>query len=838
MEGRRRSQRGVVLLLVMLLVFSMFPAVQAQAGEVLFEDASFSIGDYASFEGENLSFFVELHEQSGGASNVTLYLVIANLEGAILSNTSQNLSEFQALEERNISGTFVGLPFGFSTVSIALEGDVGSNSTTHSSVLSRTVQRLRPLSISLGGASSVLGNPVDAASQPTGNLSLFDGDHLEVAFPIINDGDVNWTGTVELHLTNQGVSETVVLENVSVGASTSQVVHLAPAMVLAEGILNWRINLTNISTSETGTHALNGSWEVGPPPLPLLEGLIETNADEVQAGGDLTVSVSVWNNGSASFTGSILCLADNSEVFNGSSVLLQPSTNLTWTFTLSAKPMTLQCGPSGDRVSDASATPLQLIVDMPSAVFQSAGATTPSYSGGPWHKGDRVEANLLLRNIGDLDGRVRLVLSTGTSTGQGEWVELNQGAAGEISAVLQFLEEGEIMLTWVLESDDGVFDGHEGGSTTFVIKPQQSVSLSFTEVNRTENDQLALTLNLELDEGKDREVRLQVGYEVGGSTVFLQENDLLLQQGRHEVTMVFGHLEADGLVAQISPANWLIGPGPLAATSSLPSDDTQFWLAFSPTTDPIRPVEGDTATVQLTFQQSGPPLDASGEVWLMDAYGTRLAKVTSPDWAGQSSTVLEVDVVWPKGSNVAIQALWYIDGAVISADATYVSGEAMIESNTQWPIGAMLWGLAVGGGIALVLRLWARKEENSDRPSSGQPNGQKASTPSSSKHQEKREVSCPECNRRLRVPVEYEGSVGCPDCSHKFKVEPEQLEQTEVEVEEDPEIAVQPTSKAPVSDKIEITCPDCTQTLRIPSSYEGSVRCPACTKIFKAHEGK
>lgn len=838
MEGERRSQRSVSLLLAMLFLFSAFPGVQAQAGEVLFEEASFSIEDYTSFEGENLSFSVELHEQGGGAANITLYLVVATLEGAEVSNTSQSLSEFQALEERNITGAFVGLPFGFSTVSISIEGDVGSNSSTHQSELSRTVQRLRPLAITLGGASSVLANPVDAAGQPTGNLTLHDGDKVEVVLPIINDGDVNWTGAVELHLVNQDVNETVVLNNVAVEGSTSQVVTLAPTMTLAEGPLNWSVVLTNVSTSETGTHALNGTWSVGPPPLPLLEGAIQTNADEVQAGGDLTVSATVWNNGSVSFAGSISCDTDGTEVFNTSSIVLNAGTNSTWSFTLSAKPMIIECDAGDARISDASATPFQSTVEMPSAVFQSAGATTPSYYGGPWHKGDHVEANLLLRNIGDVDGRVRLVLSTGTSTAQGDWVELEHGAAGEISASLQFLDEGETLLSWMLESDDGVFDGLQQGSTTFVIKQQQSVQLSFANVSRTGDTEIALTLHIDLDEGKDREVRLQVGYEVGGSTIFLQENDLQLQQGLLELSMVFGDLNADRLVAQISPVDWLIGPGPLAVTASLPADETQFWLVFSATTDPIRPIEGETTTVQLTFEQSGPLLDVSGEVWLMDAYGTRLAKTASPDWDGQSSTVLKVDVTWPKGSNVAIQALWHIDGAVVSADTTYVSGETVVDTSREWPIGAMLWGLALGGTVVLVLRLRAHKSAGPTRPSSSQASGQKASPKPVSQHQEKREVSCPECNRRLRVPVDYEGSVGCPDCSHKFRVEPEQNEDLPEEDEDDLEVEVQPESKAPVSEKVEISCPDCSQSLRIPSSYDGSVRCPACTKIFKAHEGK
>ena len=108
MEGERRSQRGVTFLLVMLFVFSLFPGVQAQAGEVLLEEVSFSIVDYASFEGENLSFTVEIHEQSGGSSNATLFLLVETLEGTLLSNSSLGLNEFLAFEERNVSGAFVG----------------------------------------------------------------------------------------------------------------------------------------------------------------------------------------------------------------------------------------------------------------------------------------------------------------------------------------------------------------------------------------------------------------------------------------------------------------------------------------------------------------------------------------------------------------------------------------------------------------------------------------------------------------------------------------------------------------------------------------------------------
>ena len=835
MEGRTEPRKGLSLFLVLVMTCSLLPGVQAQSGEVLLESDSFSIEDYASFEGASLPFTVELHEQSGATANVNLSLLVSTLEGTLLSNTTQAVGEVSPLEQRNVSAAFENLPFGFSEVTVLIQGDVGANTTTHVVSISRTVQRLRPLAITLGGPTSVIPNPVDNNGASTGNLSLHDGDYFQVVFPIINNGDVNWTGDVSLHLLNAGQNEHLRVENLSVNASSSQLLTMVPLLQLVEGDLAWDIELFNVSESEPGTYELNGTWEVGPPPLPVLEGELSSNADTVRAGDVLTVGLEVWNNGSVAYTGDIRCAVDDEDVFIVSTSNIDASTSMNWTFEVSAKPLEVVCATAGERVSMSSTFPVNLTVSMPSAVFESAGSIAPSFTGGPWHKGDSVGANMLLRNTGSMDGRVRMVLSSGASTSQGEWVDMNEGAAGEVSASLQFLGEGETELMWSLESDNGLVTGADSGTSTFVIKNQQSVQILLSDVAKSEHAEVQFTLELILDEGKARDVRLQVGYEFGGTTVYLQENDLWLQQGKYQQSFTFGDIDADRVVVQISPLNWLIGPGPLGAAASLPDDETQFWVEFSSTTNPIRPVEGDDVTLQLTFRQSGPSRDVVGDVWLVDAYGSRLTKVQSPSWNGASNQELPVVISWPKGSNVALQALWNIDGVLVTAETTYVSGEEVADTSTEWPLAAMVWGLVLGGAMVLVLRLQARKAS----PSAAKPTkAPKSSTtpPATTNSSEKREISCPECDRRLRVPVDYQGSVGCPDCSHKFKVEPEASGQPKPESDDD--VEVQPTPEPVASGKIEISCPDCSQTLRIPSSYNGSVRCPACTKIFKAHEGK
>ena len=429
-----------------------------------------------------------------------------------------------------------------------------------------------------------------------------------------------------------------------------------------------------------------------------------------------------------------------------------------------------------------------------------------------------------------------MVLTVGQSTSRGAWVVLDDGSAGEVAASVQFLDEGQQSLVWTLESDNGLITGASSGNISVFVQPQQSVAVDIIDVESTADDGIKFSVVLTLDAGVARTVKLQLGYETGGATVYLQENNVELQQGAHTFDFTFGEVTAERLVAQIAPVNWLIGPGPLTATASLPDDATQFWLEFSSTTDPIRPVVGDEVRVELTLRQSGPLLDERGDLWVIDAYGTQLAKVTSPSWNGAEETTVSVSITWPKGSNVGLRAMWQVNGDLVVAETTYVSGDVVVETSTEWPIAAIVWGVALGGALVLVLRLQSRRKELATTSSTSSSSTKPSTAPLAS--EEKRQVSCPACDRRLRVPVSYAGTIGCPDCGHKFAVEasttPPPASSKPAEEEDEVEVVEEAPETSP--EKVEVGCPACSQTLRIPRSYQGSVRCPACTNIFKAQD--
>ena len=143
------------------------------------------------------------------------------------------------------------------------------------------------------------------------------------------------------------------------------------------------------------------------------------------------------------------------------------------------------------------------------------------------------------------------------------------------------------------------------------------------------------------------------------------------------------------------------------------------------------------------------------------------------------------------------------------------------------PWSGILGGLAVSSLIVLTIRI----RENSNR----QPKKQKSEvknrkTESVKLSDVKIEISCPVCSRQLRVPENYQGSVRCPDCSHSFEVGSEDIDEEEVQEEEE---LIENNNDG----KVEISCPECSQSLRIPESYDGSVRCPSCKMIFKSKDG-
>ncbi|MBT6645166.1 MAG: hypothetical protein HOB52_05130, partial [Euryarchaeota archaeon] len=371
------------------------------------------------------------------------------------------------------------------------------------------------------------------------------------------------------------------------------------------------------------------------------------------------------------------------------------------------------------------------------------------------------------------------------------------------------------------------------GVLNIPVSEQQSLVPQISAVEWDSVDGIALVWQIELDTGVAREIQLRLGYDSGGSEMYPFDSIITVYPGLTTGQYVIGHVDADDVVIRINSINWTIGPGPTSATKSVPSERPEYSVEMNPLSSPRDPTFGDETSITITISNSGLVDGIPGQILLVDGNGNLLVQSETDLLLSGEEKEITLTIDWPSGSEVVLTAKWSIDRKIITSSQSYTSGISTSSSQSyEVPWIGILSGIAIAGAVILVIRL---KNSSSERIPSGSQTKNKTlkekkpaakSKTSTSSDDRKVQVGCPECARQLRVPASYSGKVRCPDCSNRFDVnsrdEPSQEEVEEVEEIEDQE-------------KKEISCPDCSQSLRVPTDYSGSVRCPACKVVFKAN---
>jgi transposase-like protein len=268
----------------------------------------------------------------------------------------------------------------------------------------------------------------------------------------------------------------------------------------------------------------------------------------------------------------------------------------------------------------------------------------------------------------------------------------------------------------------------------------------------------------------------------------------------------------------------------LLVTAAVEPSSASVALVLQPTTVPVDPVAGGATslTVQVTNTGTAPSdpvtvrLVSSGEI---------LGVVEIETIAPSGSTSASISVPWPEGNPVAIEAVLVHKGELSSSQVSFEVVVPEAESTLVIPWSGIALGAA--GGLAL-LTVEAIRRRSPTSSATSDPSAPSPSSPAagsvSSAPVEKVEVACPACDRTLRVPSDYSGAVRCPDCSERFDVEP----QTPVSASPSPQADKAEVDEVP--EKVEIGCPACARSLRVPTSFNGRVRCPACKHEFSRAE--
>lgn len=806
--------RGAVVV-ALLLSLTLVPIAHASGGVI---DTVAIVGDGVIGEGP-IDVNITIVGVGGASSaSVNWSVTLSDFEGNVIDSDSGN-----SLVDDGVATyveTMLGdAPLGISNLTIALSGDVGTPGQDQWITYYSSIQRLRPLDISLGNPTF---NAVNSTGIDTGNLTINDGDHVRIDVPIINDGDVNWNGSLNLSVDSLDLQP----QDANISSDSTQVISFFTGQV-SEGLHLVNASLVGPLDSNSADDIVNSQFTVGPPPLPQVELTVERN-NEPLPGSEISWHLMANNTGESAFNGQLVCLFDGHQFFT-SNVSIPTLQSVNTTVSMTSKPGELVCTTGGARTSSTSNA--SDLIAMTSAVFIGAGHSTPSLLGGPWHAGDQITLSILLRNEGDAIGSASMQVEIDGEIQNGSSTTLEGGKAGEVHHDFSFTSAGYHYVNWSVVSADGAVDSNLTGSIEVPVLSSQVIVMEI-ESTSIVNDGVEISWAIDLSEGRERSVILNFGALQDGlkGDKIIEERNLL--PGRTFGSMNIGFQGGQQVFASILVNDWTIGFGSYVEDEfEMPDYSVIPQVTVSPTTQPKLPAEGSQVTVFYTLSNQGGGTMPQGQIVITDDDGGILASVTSPEIEGisQDSSAL---VTWPSGDSVKIIVNWHIDGLTVS-DEVMIKSDSVESEEEEFtiPWGGILGGLAVGMVLIFAVRI-----KNS--PSKEKKEKKKSVKKSQSKD-EKVEVACPSCDRRLRVPSTYSGGVRCPECETRFdvkgeeKVEPESDEST-TDVSEDDNNSTSEDLWSSSSDDI-LGCPKCSRKLKVPYDRRpAKARCPACETIFEA----
>jgi uncharacterized CHY-type Zn-finger protein len=835
-SGVNRLCYGLALMLLICPIY--FPLVSASSDGASINLSTISLQDFQATEDDfyQLEFDIEvIGTPINPTSSGNISLKLATIGGEETFSTMQNFS-LSTGSSITIIQNFTDLSYGYVVVMIELTGDVAFSNPTHQSSFQRTLQILKPLNISLGQSNEILLEGLDSSGQYTGNLSVNDGDYVQLQIPVMNEGDFDWNGTLTINVSDSTTFSNTTSNVISV-PSMQTIIHFYNSSIpVHEGIISILIELNDSNDGYPSDERVSFTTTISPPPLPILSLILEEVTTDVIAGNEMDWNLSVFNSGDVGFDGNIICNFEGLIILN-SSIEILANSNLKLAVSTTARPGILGCIALGERISLQSQDSVNLTLQVESAEFESAGGNTPAALLGPWHEGDDVRLSLLVRNHGSETGNVNLVGELSGVTYVGASIQLEVDQAGEVTVNVPLTSLGLQMINWTLQSIDGSIDLGLSGKINLSVADRQNIAISIPSVTWSEQEGLSFQWSVILSEGVNRDVRIRLGYIDSLEERYMVDTIMSLPAGQTEGSMDIGFVDAEKVIIRATEVNWVSGFGFSSLSLDIPQERALYSISFESQTLPNRPSFGDKTEVTINLENTGLISGSEGTLILRTSSGLMIEEREISLINSQTSQNEVFTITWPEGDEVSLVATWMISGQMIKAEMIFISSATQVEEESfEIPWSGMLGGIALASIIILVIRF----RNNNSNTGKGKKEAKITKSEKKSDVSEiKIQVGCPECSRQLRIPSDYSGSVRCPDCTHSFEVE-EKKDPTRESVKEDdsePEVEEQEQqnqTEAQDDGKTEVACPECTQTLRIPSSYAGSVRCPACKSIFKA----
>ncbi|MEE2625286.1 MAG: hypothetical protein VYD50_03415 [Candidatus Thermoplasmatota archaeon] len=483
-----------------------------------------------------------------------------------------------------------------------------------------------------------------------------------------------------------------------------------------------------------------------------------------------------------------------------------------------------------------------------SANFTSAGASGVALIGEPAHVGDILRASILVSNSGSESGLATLNIEDAINgiTYSGDEIEISPGSSREVNVDFSPQDNTSLSYNWWLTSPDSHVDSSMSGVFTVEVYPSQSIIATVDSHDWDIDGSLSVEISMFLSSGRTRNLVIQIAKHYQGTSSILQSIPVELDPGRRSIIIDLGNLEIETLSVELIPIDWVTDSGSTNSTIiylESPSIETST-LSIDMSLLPTNPVVGEKALVSFSLSNEGENYVPAGKVRLiLPSDGTILSESsTTARGPGETySSAMEIPS-WPNAESVDIEIVWMVGDESITSFASIDSKASNDGSELPFDVVAAFYGVLAGIATVLAGRL-AWRTVSSRAPSTSESGLRLPRAPRvSQEKQEKKEVSCPYCEQRLKVPANHFGGAKCPACTMQFKVEEETQPQfTRISVGESTtnQSASRTVSESsePVSRSSEdlLQCPDCDQTLRVPMDKRPvKSRCPVCKLEFMA----
>jgi uncharacterized CHY-type Zn-finger protein len=580
---------------------------------------------------------------------------------------------------------------------------------------------------------------------------------------------------------------------VNVTGSSTSVVNLSVGPLL-EGSHPFTLELREGNlTIESDSITL----EVGPPPLARPTLSLTSDRSNPSLGEIVNWTVFLDNDGEIYHDAPLVCTFPlGIEVLN-ESVSVQAGENLSRTLTFDVRPGELECATSStERIHDDSILSAGHTYDMAAGHIVRAGSDGLTVTGGPFHVGDALPLAILVHNGGDLvgDGTLQAREGAGNGANMGLWQALESrslevGSSLELGANHPTTTAGERRIEWRITSSNSLVAEDLTGHLNLSILPSQDLDVTIESTGWTLADGLSVEVTTSLSAGETRTILLEAGTKGAAGEVIQISTEVELSPGQRTLSYDLGQPAVSSMAwVRVSPVGW---------SAQADAEDETVIIRPDPTTSvvldsvqPSAPKMGKSAVLSYRLINSGGGATLAGSLTLIDMATDEILWTDTVDAveSGQTENGVISLSTWPASPVVDLRIEWRTDTTEAEAAGSYLSEKATGESD-ELNIDwiSLLYGALAGLVLGLVTRTVMRARAGVPLLSRRERGTREVKPKRKKKVEEKVEVACPACDQRLRVPNTYSGTARCPACAQTFPVVASVEEEVDEEEDEEQE---------------------------------------------------